>query len=174
MERIAIIGNAGGGKSELARKLGVSLKLPVHTFDDLQWTPNWVRAPENMIVATHTGWLTQLRWIIDGWGSFSIMETRFEAADTIIFVDFPIYIHYWWAIKRQIKAAFNRTTDWPPDGCAALPVTGRLFSLMWKIHHEVRPQLVEFINRYAANTQIVHLESPSEMGSFLKQTTHQK
>ena len=37
MSRIAIIGNAGGGKSLLARHLGQSLGLPFHAIDDLRW-----------------------------------------------------------------------------------------------------------------------------------------
>jgi adenylate kinase family enzyme len=36
MHRIAIIGNAGGGKSILARRLGAALCLPVYTVDDVQ------------------------------------------------------------------------------------------------------------------------------------------
>ena len=43
MTRVAIIGNAGGGKSLLARYLGETLRLPVHTIDDVQWDPGWKR-----------------------------------------------------------------------------------------------------------------------------------
>lgn len=169
MQRIAIIGNAGGGKSVLARKLGESLDLPVYPFDDLQWQPGWTRTPEDEIHAQHSEWLAQPGWIIDGWGSWEILQTRFEAADTILLVDFHIGVHYWWAVKRQVKAALNFNHGWPPPDCAALPVTGRLFKLMWKIHREVRPQLVELIQQYSASTQIVHLKSPREMNAFLQE-----
>jgi MoxR-like ATPase len=36
MRRVAIIGNAGGGKSTLARTLGAALALPFHEVDLLQ------------------------------------------------------------------------------------------------------------------------------------------
>jgi len=39
MTRIAIIGNAGGGKSTISRKLRDSLRLPLHPIDQLQWRP---------------------------------------------------------------------------------------------------------------------------------------
>jgi hypothetical protein len=78
-------------------------------------------------------------------------------------------VHYWWAAKRQIKAALNLNRGWPPDGCTALPVTGRMFKLMWKIHRETRPQLVELIYQYAEEKRIVHLQSPREMRNFLKE-----
>jgi len=172
MHRLAIIGNAGGGKSMLARKLGESLDLPVYQFDDLQWRPGWERTPDDEIHATHTEWIAKPRWIIDGWGNWEILQARFDAADTIVFVDFPIAVHYWWAAKRQIKAAFNRNSGWPPEGCAALPVTGRLFKLMWRIHKETRPQLIELIDRYTRDIQIVRLKSPREIRSFLEEIDH--
>lgn len=33
MEKIAVIGNAGGGKSTLCRALGAALQLPVYAID---------------------------------------------------------------------------------------------------------------------------------------------
>ena len=169
MQRIAIIGNAGGGKSVLARRLGNALDLPVFQFDDLQWRPGWTRTPAAEIQAIHSEWIAQSCWIIDGWGNPGFLTQRFESADTIILVDFHIATHYWWATKRQIKAALKLNQGWPPEGCAALPVTGRLFKLMWKIHTEMRPQLVELIQQYAEEKQIVHLRSPREMSRFLKE-----
>ena len=167
MERVAIIGNAGGGKSVLACKLGVALDLPVYQFDDLQWQPGWTRTPEEEIQNVHAGWLEGPGWVIDGWGDWEILARRFEAADTILFVDFPILLHYWWVAKRQIKAALDLNQGWPPEGCPALPVTGRLFKLMWKIHREIRPQLAELIDQYASETRIIHLRSPREIRAFL-------
>ncbi len=167
MLRIAIIGNAGGGKSVLARKLGDALDLPVYHFDDLQWQPRWTRKPEEEIRETHDNWVDSSGWIIDGWGSWSLLGQRFEVADTILFVDFPILIHYWWAAKRQFKALLKSDQGWPPEGCLAFPVTGRLFKLIWYVHTEMRPHLVELIDQYAKDTRIVHLKSPHAMNLFL-------
>ena len=168
MQRIAIIGNAGGGKSVLARQLEDRLDLPVHQFDELQWRPGWTPTPEAEVTEEHSSWLLTPEWIIDGWGSPEILATRFEAADTIILVDYPLATHYWWAAQRQLKAAINLEKGWPPPGCSALPVTGRLFKLMWQIHRERLPQLVELIYQYQADTEIVHLKSPGEMKCFLR------
>lgn len=45
MRRIAVIGNAGGGKSTLSRLLGDALALPVHHVDSIQYRPGWERTP---------------------------------------------------------------------------------------------------------------------------------
>ncbi len=42
MQRIAILGCSGGGKSTLARALGEALDLPVVHLDQLYWLPGWV------------------------------------------------------------------------------------------------------------------------------------
>lgn len=44
--RIAIIGNAGGGKSTLARKLGSILNIPVTHVDSVQFQSGWKRTPK--------------------------------------------------------------------------------------------------------------------------------
>lgn len=166
MQRVAIIGNAGGGKSVLARQIGDSLDIPVFHFDNLQWRPGWTRTSEKEIQDTHANWLAEPKWVIDGWGSWDILEQRFACSDTIIFIDFRLVDHFWWAAKRQYKAVFKLNHGWPPDGCPALPVTIRLFRLMWKIHKEIRPQLVKLIYQYSDGKQIVHLSSPSELKVF--------
>ncbi len=102
-------------------------------------------------------------WIIDGWGNWRLLEQRFEAAAAILFMDFSILVHYWWAAKRQFKAILKRDHGWPPEGCPVFPITGQLFKLIWKIHKEMRPQMLELIGQYAQNTRVVHLQSPREM-----------
>ena len=84
MRRIAIIGNAGEGKSVLARKLGQVFDIPIYEFDNLQWQPGWTLAPAEDITTIHKKWLSQSGWVIDGWGSWDILKERFNAADTLI------------------------------------------------------------------------------------------
>lgn len=167
MTRIAIIGNAGGGKSTLARRLGARLGVPVYQVDLLQWLPGWVYAPAGVIAAAHDYWLAQPAWIIDGWGSWPALAERFERADTIILVDFPLATHYWWAIKRQVRSVVRPGGDWPPPGCAALPVTGRLLSLMWRIHTQMRPRLLELVDSYRDRRQVLTFTSPAHMRRFI-------
>ena len=166
MPRIAIIGNAGGGKSVLARKLGEKYKVPVYEFDSLQWKPGWVQASSEKIFTVHNSWLRKPGWVIDGWGSWELLQDRFDAADTLIFVDFPLMIHYWWVIKRQVKVILGRTTIWPPEGCPALPVTVRLLKLIWSIHKKKRPQLVAILSCYPDDKRVIHIHSPVEMKKF--------
>ena len=163
MHRIAIIGNAGGGKSVLARALGATLGLPVRAVDDVQWRPGWTRAPLDEVSAAHSAWLAEPRWVIDGWGSWELMTERFAAADTIVLVDFPLHVHYRWALRRQLEVALGLRRDWPPPGCRALPITRELLRLMKRIHVEVRPRLLSLLDDAHFREKVVRLRSPAEL-----------
>jgi adenylate kinase family enzyme len=168
LNRIAIIGNAGGGKSTLARKLGESLHIPVHHIDLLQWKPGWMRASADEFDYEHDQWLASPEWIIDGWGRWDVIVTRFDLADTIVFVDFQIALHYGWAIKRQVQSIVAPRPDWPPPGCSATSITWRLFRLMWDLHRNTRPKLLELVMNYRDRKRVEHIRSPRELERFLQ------
>ena len=165
-QRIAIIGNAGGGKSHLARQLGYALELPILTIDDVQHQPGWVLTPLETVADIHSNWLARPRWIIDGWGAWGLIEHRFELADLIVIIDFPLPIHYWWALKRQISAIVGRSNGWPPAGCRAFPVTLRLIKIMRRVHKESRPRLLALAEQPQLADRVVHLRSPTEWRQF--------
>lgn len=162
MVRVSVIGNAGGGKSTLCRALSKALGIPLFSIDQIQWKPGWIPVSHEEVKMQHDGILAQERWIIDGWGSFELIETRFQAADTIIFVDHPLYIHYWWALKRQVASIFLPRVD-GPEGCPMLPMTGRLLKMIGDIHYHLRPRLLELVNGFRADKQVIHITSPREL-----------
>ncbi len=104
-------------------------------------------------------------WIIDGWGSFEIIEARFQASDTIIFVDLPLIIHFWWAIKRQIKCIYTPRPD-GPEGCPMLPMNWPLMKMIWNIHYHHRPRLLKMVNSHLADKQVFHITSPRLLQEF--------
>jgi len=53
MRRVAVIGNSGGGKSALARRLADKLAIPCAEIDALLWLPGWRLSP--------TCWVTRFR-----------------------------------------------------------------------------------------------------------------
>ncbi len=171
VKRVAIIGNGGGGKSLLAQHMGRALGLPVYAIDDVQWQPGWVPTPREEVARMHTGWLAQPGWIIDGWGGWDLLTERFAAADAIVFVDFPLTIHYWWAIKRQVEVTLGLRHDWPPKGCKALPITGRLLRVLSRVHRELRPQLVATLSEPRVRERVVHLRRPRELRRFRERFT---
>lgn len=165
MTRVAVIGNAGGGKSTLCLEISAALNLPYHAIDRIQWLPGWKPLPSEAFHAHHEALITQDRWIIDGFGPWVDIERRFDAADTIVFVDHPFWRHLYWATKRQVRSIFFGRPD-GPEGCPMLPVTFRLYRMMWWLHREMRPRLLEAIEARRGGRTIVHIRSLEDLTRF--------
>ena len=68
MSRIVIIGNAGGGKSTLARKLAMARGLQHVEIDRLLWQKGWKLTPTDVYVRQHDDIIASDHWVIDGLG----------------------------------------------------------------------------------------------------------
>lgn len=114
-KRIAIIGNAGSGKTTLGFQLHKKLDIPIYHLDQYYWNPGWQRVDTDEFTRIHQGLCDKEAWIIDGVGQ-RVMQYRLERADIIIFLDIPTYICLWRVIKRSL---FNlgRVTSGNPEGC---------------------------------------------------------
>ena len=138
MTRVAIFGNAGGGKSTICALLSRSKNLPVYQLDKLQWNPGWILTPKEEFDSKHDQLLKNERWIIDGVATLESLEKRLGEADTIIFVDFALWRHYWWSVKRQFMCLFRSQPNFIPR-CPMLPKTFELVKMIWRINCNCRP-----------------------------------
>lgn len=157
MKRVAIIGNAGGGKSTLARKLSRLHQLPYHSVDQIQWRPGWVAAPEEEVGRALNELTGGECWVIDGWGPWHSLERRLAAADTIIFIDLPLWVHFWLAAERQIAAARGMDRVDRIEGCDQLEITKRLFEAIWHIEQSLKPRLLDLIRRMQDGRDYRHI-----------------
>ena len=53
MKRVAVFGNAGGGKSTLARRLAELTELPLYVLDMMQFNPGGVKVPQHEFLQAH-------------------------------------------------------------------------------------------------------------------------
>lgn len=165
MTRVMVIGNAGGGKSTLCGKLCSAHDLPYHAIDKIQWKPNWKQTPKDEYDREHDSIISRDCWLVDGYGSWDSVLRRMDAADTIIFIDHSLWVHYWWATKRQIKSLFLDQIG-TPTGCPMWPVTLRLYKMMWQLHKIERPKLLVEAKSRSHDKQLIHLKSPAELKRF--------
>jgi adenylate kinase family enzyme len=82
MTRVAVIGNAGGGKSTLCKQLSSARRLPYFAIDKIQWRPGWRPVSDDEFALAHAAMLGRQSWIIDGFGPWEEIEKRFDLADT--------------------------------------------------------------------------------------------
>lgn len=120
-ERIVVIGSSGSGKSTLARKLGPSLKLNVIHLDWQFWNPHWKEKPRHIRIQIMERLARKKRWIIEG-SYLNSSDCRLKAADTIIFLDLPVYLCLWSVIKRYLQYKWSLQSEKKrrndlPSGC---------------------------------------------------------
>lgn len=88
MQKIMVIGCPGSGKSTFSRALHQKTGLPLCHLDMLYWNSDKTTVEKSVFLARLCDVLQKESWIIDGNYS-STLEMRFEACDTVIFLDLP-------------------------------------------------------------------------------------
>jgi len=94
-----VIGPCGAGKSTVSRTLGEMLSVPVYHLDRLHWKAGWVEGSQEELREELSPIIAQDHWLIDG-NYGSTMELRLTRADTVIYLDYPIRLCFWRALKR--------------------------------------------------------------------------
>ena len=167
MKRVAVFGNAGGGKSALANRLAELTRLPLYVIDKMKFGPGGAAVPQEDYVKTHAEILGRERWIIDGFDSVASAWERFAAADTLIHVDLPLPMHYWWVTKRLIKGLFVNPPGWP-DNSPLWSSTMSSYRVIPLCHRHLTPKYRQLIVDAATSKRVHHLRSRVEIRSFLQ------
>ena len=164
-ERVAIVGSGGAGKSTLARELGERLGLPVIHLDREHWLPGWVEPPADEWTARVETLASGDRWVIDG-NYGGTMEARFEAADTIVFLDASRWLCTFRIIRRATLHRRRPRPDMAP-GCDER--LDRAFILwVWRYPDRSRPAVLAALERHREGRSIAVLRNKREVRAFLE------
>ena len=111
--RVAVFGKPGGGKSTLAEKIAAATGLPLHQLDLMQFKAGGEKVPDDDFSRRHAELLTQRQWVLDGFGNRTTFESTVQVADMLVYVERPIWVHYWWVTKPVLKSPVSRPLGWP-------------------------------------------------------------
>jgi hypothetical protein len=154
MQKLAVLGNSGGGKSTLSRKWSAALGLPYFSVDSVIWSRETGAVPGEVVESIHSFWLAQPGWIIDGWGDFKLVSQRVAEADAVVLIEHPLWRHCWWAARRECGNVLRRTREGqsPPE------VLGQSWQLLKAIRWVSRtglPWLKGELERQAAGSKLL-------------------
>ncbi len=172
MQRIAVFGNAGAGKSTLAKCLAAITRLPLYPLDLIQFKPGGGEVPPEEYLKVHEDLLRKDEWIIDGFGTVASAWERFSKADTLVYVDLPLITHHWWVTKRLIKGLFVKPEGWP-ENSPMWRSTINSYKVLWLCHRGLTPKYRQLVADMAASKRVHHLRSPAEMAVFLQKIKHE-
>ena len=166
MRKVAVFGNAGGGKSTLARRIADLMRLPLYPLDMIQFRAGGGEVPREEYLKAHAELLCRDAWIIDGFGCVASAWERFAKADTLVYVDLPLATHHWWVTKRLVKGLFVTPEGWPANS----PIWSSSISsykVLWRCHRHLTPRYRQLVADAAASKRVHHVRSPTEMAAFL-------
>jgi adenylate kinase family enzyme len=167
LPRIVIIGNAGGGKSTLARTLAKRRRLRHVEIDQLLWQEGWKHSPADVYLKQHADLISGDGWVIDGLGQQASIPDRLSRATEIILIDMPLWIHFWLAAERQIAWASGKL-EHTPGGISTIPPTQALFRTIWEVEQTWMPDVRALCANAEANGTIVtRIASLEELNAFI-------
>jgi adenylate kinase family enzyme len=175
MKRVAVFGNAGGGKSTLARRLAEITGLPLHVLDIIQFPDgryrpaeeNGGKVPPDEYLKIHADILSRDQWIIDGYRSVASAWERFAAADTLVYVDLPVLAHYWGVTKRFSAGLFKNPEGWP-ESSPVWKSTLDSYRVVGLCHRHLTPKYRQLVADAASSKRVHHLRSRSAMAGFIQ------
>ncbi|MFB2772204.1 adenylate kinase [Pelatocladus sp. BLCC-F211] len=167
MKKVAVFGNAGGGKSTLSKRLSEITGLPLHILDKIQYQSGGIEVPQENYKHIHEQILLTDRWIIDGFGSMETLWLRLSEADTLVFVDLPLYVHFWWVTKRLITAYFKPPEGWP-ENSPILKSSLTSYQVLWLCHKYLTPKYREYIRQAQSTKSVYHIRSTAQISQFFE------
>lgn len=164
MNRILTIGCSGGGKSTLARALGVKIGSSVIHLDVLFWKPGWVESSYEEFRPKVAAAVAGDRWIMDGNYSRTF-DIRMPRADTIIWIDQPRRVCLWRAFRRTM-GQFNKVRADLAPGCPE-KIDLEFYRYIWNFRKKNEAATVEALATYAPDAKLFRLRSDREITTFL-------
>lgn len=167
LKKVAVFGNTGGGKSTLSKKLSKITGLPLHVLDKIEYQSGGAEVPYEDYKRAHQQILVTDRWIIDGFGCIKTVWLRLNEADSLVFVDLPLYVHFWWVTKRLIVGHFKPPEGWPQKS-PILKSSLLSYRVLWLCHKYLTPKYREYIWQARSIKRVYHIRSTEQISEFLE------
>lgn len=175
MKKIAVFGNAGGGKSRLARRLAEATGLPLYSLDTIQFRGGryWPgekgggKLPHDEYLKVHADIINGDEWIVDGYGTWESVWEQLAIADTLVYIDLPVLTHYRWVTWRLAKGLVRNPPGWP-ENSPLWESTMQSYQVVWLCHRRLTPKYRQFVADARFSKRVHHLKSAAEIETFLQ------
>lgn len=106
LQRIAVYGGSGSGKTHFSKKLGDMLDIPVFHLDDIFHVPNWKQLNTEDFRSKIKEITSQDKWIIDG--NYSKIKDIVLSKTTFVFIlKIPLLISLYRLLTRTWERKYN-------------------------------------------------------------------
>lgn len=168
MQRVAVVGPGGAGKTTFSAALANRTGLPVVHLDEHYFRPEWVRTPRPEWRRWQEERFDAARWIADGSYDHTL-DVRLARADTVVVLAPPAWRCVWSAVWRSVR---NHGRAVQAPGCPErlLVLDPEFFRWIRRFRRD-RQILDAAIARHAAHLTVVELRSHADFARFLDRVT---
>jgi adenylate kinase family enzyme len=113
MERVSVVGNAGSGKTQLARSLATLLGVPHVELDAIHHLSGWQPIDPTTFVDEVAAIASGDSWVIDGNYRMVVSEGPvWQRADTVVWLDLPRRVVMRGLLARTVRRIVGREVLW--------------------------------------------------------------
>ena len=162
MQRVAVVGSGGAGKTAFATELGRRTGLPVIHLDQIHWKPGWVETPREEWAKVVAKQIAGEQWVIDGnyGGTF---EIRFERADTVVI----LALSRWRCTSRVLRRTLTHYgQEIQAEGCAER-LEFKFLRWVWRYPKDSRRHLDAALDLFKGRVRVFELRTQREVRRFL-------
>lgn len=169
MQRIAVVGAVGSGKTTLGRQVAAALALPFTDLDALEILPGWRhREPADFLARAAVATAGD-RWVVAGDFAGSAGAVVWPRADTVVWLDLPRAVTAWRALRRTAEQIRTGVEVYP--GCVQTIRTVRESGLLRMVvrhpgkKRRTHPALLR--ERAAPGATVLRLRSRRRVAAWL-------
>lgn len=162
LQKIAIIGISGVGKSWTASYIGKKTNIPIVHMDQVWWEPYWKERPESVVQMDLLKKLQTASWVIEGYIQPLGVE-RLQQADLVIYLDFSGWQSLFGGLQRWFRHKKKKRPEMP-EGCTDKLNFNYLKTMFLRAE---RAEIENVIKK--SGISLVRLRSRSQLHKYLAQ-----
>ena len=166
MKKVAVFGKPGSGKSTFSKNLASATGIKLHALDSIVYKANGDQVDKKTYDEKHENILSSDSWIVDGFGPIESFNQRLEVADTLIYIDLPYVISYWFVTKRLLKGLVTKPEGWP-DGSSILKGTLESYRTLKLCPKFWNDDFMKKLEKISTNKSLYVIRSISELNKFV-------
>ncbi len=164
MQRIAVLGSPGSGKSTFALKLAKVTGLPLVHLDKEFHLPGWQERAAEEWADIHAELISRESWIVDGcYGNTA--AARVQRADLLIWFDISTLVCLYRVLKRIVSGFGRERFDTAP-GCPER-FDFEFLRYVLRFRRDRTPALMQKLAARPAGTELVIIRNNADLERVL-------